>query len=340
MIVAGILSKEEFGVVTVALIGPTLITYIRDLGIDQATIKYATQYKTENNTEKLKNVITRGTVFEVILGTVFTAISLLLSGLMANILERPTIVSLIQIASFIILADALLKAAQSAFIGYEKMKHYSITLILHSTLKTGLMVILVTLSFGPYGAIIGNAISYLSAGLISIALLYLTVIKKLQKQAGQLQLISTAKTMLTFGLPLSIAMRARILGLIAAHLSSGVPSLLISLWWINKNYNATVDWKSSTKILAASAFSAVLTYLVLNQINLASWISLLVGAAVFLGTYMITTPFIGAIDYSDTKNLKDLLKSLGPLGPIVNPLLYPIEKITSRTQKRSVESQQ
>jgi putative peptidoglycan lipid II flippase len=498
MAVAGILSESDFGLLTKALIGPTIITFIRDLGINQAIIKYTTQYRTENNTEKLKNIVTAGTVFEVILGIVFTAISLLLSGFMANVLEKPTMVPLIQIASFTILAGALLKAAQSAFIGYEKMQFHSVTLIVHSILKTGLMVLLVTLRFGVYGAIVGNAISHLSAGLIGIALLYLIVIKNIQKQEGQLQLVSTIRTMLKFGLPLSIAvmlvgvlsqfysfllaiytsdlvygnyqialnfamlvsifatsvttvmfptfsklkaqedpktvrnvfqysikytsllilpltfavmalskpgvetlfqnkyeyapfflslyviyflysavgnlsagaliksqgkthisMRITILtftvgfvlgmvlipqfgvlGLIATNLTAGMPSLIIALWWIYKNYNATVDWKSSTKILAASAFSAILAYWILNQLNLASWISLLLGTTVFLGTYMITAPLIGAINYNDTKNLKDLLKSLGPLGPIVNPLLYPIEKITSKTRKSNIKDQQ
>ncbi len=496
--IAGILSEAEFGLVTKALIGPTIITFIRDLGIDQAIIKYTIQYRTENNTEKLKNIVTAGIVFEVILGIAFTALSLLMSGFTAGVLEKPTIVPLIQIASFTILAGALLKAAQSVFIGYEKMQFHSVTLIVHSILKTGLMVILVTLRFGVYGAIIGNAISHLSAGLIGIALLYLIVIKNLQKQEGQLQLVSTIKTMLKFGLPLSIAamlvgvlsqvysfllaiyttdqvygnyqialnfailvsifatsiatvmlptfsklkahedpktvrsvfqysikytsllivpltfavmvlsksgvetlfqnkyeytpfflslyvisflyaaignlsagsliksqgktqvsMRITILtfivglvlgvvlipqfgvlGLIATNLTAGMPSLIIALWWINKNYKATIDWNSSTKILIASAFSAILAYLILNQLNLPSWINLLLGAAVFLGTYMITAPLIGAIDYDDTKNLKDMLKSLGPLGPIVNPLLYPIEKIASKTRKSKIKDQQ
>jgi stage V sporulation protein B len=498
MAVAGILSGEEFAILNIALIGPNLISAIKDLGIDQATIKYTTQYRTENDAEKLKNVITAGIVSEVLLGIVFTVISLILSGFMANILERPTIVPLIQIASFTILADALLKVTRSVFIGYDKMDLHSVTLIFHSIFKTGLMILLVTLQYGAYGATIGNAVAYLSAGLVSIALLYLIVFKKVHKQKGQLQLVSTLKAMLNFGLPLSISVmlvgvlsqfnsfllaiyttdllysnyqislnfailvsifatsvttvmfptfsklkahedpetlsnvfqysvkyasllivpltfavmalsqpgvetlfqnkyeyapfflslyvisflysvvgnlsvgaliksqgktqvnmrlmmlsftvgivlgvmlipQFGVLGLIATNLTAGIPSLIIALWWIYKNYNATVDWKSSTKILAASAFSAILAYLTLNQLNLASWISLLLGAAVFLGTYMITAPLIGAINYNDTKNLQDMLKSLGPLGPIVNPLLYPIEKITSKTRKSNIKDQQ
>ena len=143
MVVAGILSEEEFAILNIALIGPTLIDIIRDFGLYQSTIKYTTQYRTENNLEKLKNLITTAIFSEVLLGMLFTAVSLLLSEFMANILERPTIVPLIQIASFTILSSALLKMAQSAFIGYDKMNLHSVTLILHSILKTGLMILLV-----------------------------------------------------------------------------------------------------------------------------------------------------------------------------------------------------
>lgn len=499
MVVAGILSEAEFGVLTKALIGPAIIVFIKDLGIDQALIKYTTQYRTENNTEKLKNIVIVGVTSEIILGVVFTVVSLLLSGFMANTLEKPAIVPIIQIVSFVILADALLKAAQSTFIGYGKMQYHSVTLIVHSTLKTGLMVLLVTLEYGVYGASIGNAVSHLSAGLVGIAFLYLVVIRKLQKQEGRLQFVNTLKSILKFGLPLSVVailvgvlaqfynfllaiyttdqiygnyqialnfaalvsifsssittvmfptfskvkahedqktvrsvfqysvkytsllivpltfavivlskpgvqtlfpndyesaplflslyviaflysavgnlsaepliksqektnvnMRVTmltfivgiilgvalipqfgVLGLIATHLTAGIPGIIVTLWWIYKNYRTTVDWKSSTKIVASAALSAVLSYLIINQVNfLASWISLLIGAAVFLGTYMVTAPLIGAINHTDVKNLQDMLKSLGPIGSIVNPLLVPIEKITVRTQKSKSKNQQ
>jgi O-antigen/teichoic acid export membrane protein len=128
------------------------------LGIDQATIKYSTQYRVDGETRKLKNVILTSTLFEVILGAAFTIFSIVMSGVMATLLERPTIVPLIQIASFTILAGALLKAAQSVFLGYDKIELYSITLIVQSIFKTALMVVLVYLQYGEYGATIGNAV--------------------------------------------------------------------------------------------------------------------------------------------------------------------------------------
>ncbi|MCW4031695.1 MAG: oligosaccharide flippase family protein, partial [Candidatus Bathyarchaeota archaeon] len=48
MIVAGILSESEFGLVAIALMGPNLIASFRDWGVDWATIKYTAQYRSEN----------------------------------------------------------------------------------------------------------------------------------------------------------------------------------------------------------------------------------------------------------------------------------------------------
>ena len=77
-----------------------------------------------------------------------------------------------------------------------------------------------------------------------------------------------------------------VFGLLAVHISCGMPGILISLWWIKKHYNATIDYVSSTKILVASAFSGILTYAITSQLNFASWILLIIGTAVFLASYM------------------------------------------------------
>jgi len=492
-IIVGNALGEEYGLISIVLSGPLMITSIRDLGINQAIIKYSTQYRTENNSEKLKNIVIAGTSFNVILGIVFTLASFLLSGVMADILDRPTIVNLIQIASVMILADGLTKTVQSVFIGFEKMALHSLTHVFQSTLKTLLMIFLVVISLGVYGAILGQIIAYCAAALVSLALLYFAIIIKLRKKEYHFQFFSTIKTMLTFGLPLSIVMilsgvlaqfyvfitaiytsdlmisnyamainfgslvsvfassvvtvmfptfskiqgnddpqtlrsvfrysvkytsllivpltfavialanpgveslfqdefestslflslyvltflysaignlsagsliksqgktqvnmkitvltfvigvalslvlipTFQVLGLLAVQIFSGLPGLIIALWWINKNYHVTVDWLSSTKIVGISAFSATVTYFVINQFNLTSWIGLLVGTPIFLGTYIMGAPLIGAISYVDTKNLKEAVKSLGPLAFVIDVLLYPIEKISKTKQKSS-----
>jgi stage V sporulation protein B len=492
ILVARILSPSEYGLVAIALIAPNLIQIIRDLGIDQATIKYTAQYHSENNPTKIKNILAAEIAFEVLLGLTLSTFSYLLSGFLAtDVFNRPEIAPLIQIASLTIFGHALLKAAQSAFTGYEKMEYHSAILIVQSTLKTGLMILLVLLGLGTYGAIIGHTVAYLIAGLISIILLYIIIYKRLPKENNKVEVFVAIKNMLRYGLPISGSMILTgfltqfysfmiaiylsdqivgnyqaainfaviitffvtpvtttlfpvfskvnpktepetlrsifrssvkyasllvvpatfmlmalskpavstlfgtkyeytplylalylvfylytafgyssagtilkgqgktqlhlkitliksiigvtlsltlipmfgIFGFLAAFLVADVPSLIIALWWIRKNYNATIDWQSSAKILSASMIAAIITYAMVSVLNLANWINLIIGAIIFLATYLFTAPLIGAINQTDTKNLKEMLKALGPLAPIFNIPLYLITKLSSLFQK-------
>jgi O-antigen/teichoic acid export membrane protein len=492
MVVAGILSEGDYGLVAIALTGPNLIGIFRDWGVDWATIKYTAQYRSENKEAKVKNVLASVVIFEILLGFSLSIFSFFISGFMANALGRPNIVPLIQIASFAILAEALMKATQACFTGYEKMEYHSVTSIVLSTLKAVLMISLAILGFGTYGAIVGTTVGYLIAGVVSVILMYVTIYKPLQKkEVDKLEIFATIKTLFRYGLPLSVSAvvtgfltqiynvllynyctdapignyqvalnfaslvtffvmpiltvllpafskldsqkeretlgnvfqfsvkyaallivplssmvmvlsqpavatifgekyssaplylmlyvvtflytafgylsvdnilksqgrtdinmkltlitsaialgmnlilipKFGILGLLAANIVSGIPSLFIALWWIKKNYAATINWASSTKILLASLLAAAVTYLATFQLNLASWITLIIGVAIFLATYLITTPLAGAITQADVQNFKHMAMGLGPLAPILILPLSLIERLINIFQR-------
>jgi stage V sporulation protein B len=493
MIVAGILSESDYGLVAIALTGPNLIAVFRDWGLDWATIKYTAQYRAENKIVKIKNVMAALSFFEIILGFSLSIISLFLSGFLAtNIFNRPDITPLIQIASFTIFADALMKAAQAVFTGYEKMEYHSITSVLFSTLKSGFMILLVILGLGAFGATLGTTIAYLISGIISIILLYIIIYRNIPGQdTNKLEIFPTLKTLLKYGLPLSISaiisgflaqfynvlipifctdllvgnlqvalnfafivtffvmpvitvllpafskldskkeretlgnvfqfsvkyaallivpvalavitlskpgvstifgekysysslylslyvvtfiytafgylsveniiksqgktdvnMKLTlitsaiglilnlmliptfgILGLLVTNIVSSIPSLIIALWWIKKKYNATINWVSSTKILLASTLSAAITYLVISIMNLASWITLIIGGIIFLALYLVTTPLVGAITQADVQNFKHMANGLGPLAPVFMFPLSFIEWLTKILQR-------
>jgi lipopolysaccharide exporter len=206
MLVAGILSGSDYGLVAIALVGPNFIAIFRDWGVDWATIKYTAQYRSENKQANVESVLVTLISFELLLGFILSMISFLLSGFLANILDRPNIVPLIQIASFTIFADALLKASQAAFTGYERMEFHSVSSIVYSSLKTTFMTLLVVLGFGTFGAIIGLTVAYLFSGIFAIALLYFAIFKNLRKQGNnKLEIRATIKTLFRYGLPLSIS---------------------------------------------------------------------------------------------------------------------------------------
>jgi hypothetical protein len=119
-----------------------------------------------------------------------------------------------------------------------------------------------------------------------------------------------------------------ILGLLATNIISGVPSMMIALWWIKKKFNATIDCTSSAKIILASTLATIVTFMVTPQLNINRWITLIIGALIFLVVYLTAAPLTGAIKKADIQNFKDVLKGLGPLGSLLNiPLLF-IEKLT------------
>ena len=492
MVVAGILSEGDYGLVAIALTGPTLIGIFRDWGVDWATIKYTAQYRSENKEADVKNVIASVVIFEILLGFSLSIFSFFVSGYMATALERPNIVPLIQIASFTIFAEALMKATQASFTGYEKMEYHSITSIVLSTLKAGLMITLAVLGLGTFGAVVGTTVAYLLAGVFSIILLYAKIYKPLKKQyIDKLEIFATIKTLFRYGLPLSISaiiggflsqfynvllaifcsdllignlqvalsfgsfvtffvmpvltvllpafskldsQRERemlghvfqfsvkyasllivpvafmvmalsqpivstifdgkyshsplylalyvvtfvytacgylsieniiksqgktdvnmkltlvssavalvlnvvliptfgIIGFLATNIVSGVPSLIIALWWIKKNYCATINWASSAKILFASTLAAVTTYVVVSQLNLPSLVNFIIGAVIFLSTYMVTTPIVGAVNKSDIHTFKEMVHGLGPLAPLLILLLSLVERLTTIFQK-------
>jgi O-antigen/teichoic acid export membrane protein len=484
------LSPAEIGIISAVMTAPNLIKTFRDLGIDQATIKFTAQFRSEKSTAKAKQVLAAESLFEIVLGFVLFAISFFLSDVISNILDRPTIVPLIQIASLIVFGEALLKAAQSAFTGYERMGLHSTTLVIHSFFKTGLMIFLVQSGYGPTGAIIGDTISYLIAGIISIIILYFSIYKNLQKPNG-LRLIATIKYMIKYGLPVSIAWIINafltqfyqfliviystdlllgnyyiavsfavlvtfiviplttilfpafskidaqkeidlmksvfkssvkysalivvpstfavialaqsaistlfgkqyeftpiyvtlyvviylyaaigslsvdnliksqgrtdinlkltlitaamglslsviliplfgIMGLLATYLVAGIPSTLLALWWVRKHFKVTIDWLSSAKILIASGIAASITYLIVSNSNIASWIILVTGAMIFFLVYLVAAPVLGAVNRQDIKYFKETVKVLGPFATLFNIPLNIIEKLINIFQK-------
>ena len=59
------LSQEELGIILAVMTAPNLIKTFRDLGIDQATIKYTAQYRSEKRMVKVKQVLAAESLFEI-----------------------------------------------------------------------------------------------------------------------------------------------------------------------------------------------------------------------------------------------------------------------------------
>lgn len=204
IIIARLLGPDNMGIYAIAVAAPNVIITFRDWGVNMAMVKYSAQYNSENNVAKIRSIFVSGLLFEIILGLALTVFSIVISGFLADVFQRPAISQLIQIASLFILSGALINAATAAFTGMERMHLNSIMLIVQSLVKTALIIGLVVLGLGTLGAIIGFSVAVLVAGITGLLLMY-TIYASLPKQTGtKLELGLTTKTMLKYGFPLSI----------------------------------------------------------------------------------------------------------------------------------------
>ena len=227
--IARILGSDQYGLYIIVLAAPALIVTFRDWGINSAMIKFTAQYRAEERIAEIRSIFLTGVLFEVILGIVLSLLSFAFAGFLATSLyNRPSIAPLIEIASFSILAGAIVTAATAAFVGFEKMELNSIMLVFQSIFKTALIVVLVILGLGAPGATIGFIISAFIGGLIGIALVWKLYADLPKSDGYALQLKAYLTTMLTYALPLSFA----------AILSSLLPhfySFLLPIHYSNDN---------------------------------------------------------------------------------------------------------
>jgi O-antigen/teichoic acid export membrane protein len=141
------------------------------------------------------------------------------------------------------------------------------------------------------------------------------------------------------GFPLSIALTSQfgVIGIILTALVAGLPSLIISLQWIKKNYNLTIDLVSSVKILFSSAFAGVAAYMLQASLGFNSLVDLIVGVATFSIVFLPSILLTRTINKTDIENLRQMTTSLGPVSRLLNPALNLIEKLLMLINKSTKE---
>lgn len=207
IIMARLMEPAEYGLYTIALVPSVTICLFHDWGMTQAIAKYIAQYRTMGKDEEIHDIIVTGLAFKAATGLALSIVSLFLANFIAiAVFNRPETAPLISIASFAVLSDSLLTASQSNFTGFERMELTSFAMTCQAILKTAVAPILVLLGYGALGAVVGYAVSYLIAGIISVLTLYFLLFKNLKKPINHItSKIKTLKKLLRYGVPLSIS---------------------------------------------------------------------------------------------------------------------------------------
>jgi O-antigen/teichoic acid export membrane protein len=148
-----------------------------------------------------------------------------------------------------------------------------------------------------------------------------------QGQTGFFLKMGLLTGVISFPLGYFLIMNFGVVGLIVTTLIAGVPSLVMALFFIKKNYRLTVDWNYSVRILVSSLLTSLVTYLLVLQLPFASWVKLLLGACIFFSILIPALLVSRSVIRSDIANLRFMAGSVGALGRIINKLLSLIERI-------------
>jgi O-antigen/teichoic acid export membrane protein len=148
-----------------------------------------------------------------------------------------------------------------------------------------------------------------------------------QGQTRVILYLSSLTAAIGFPMGYMLIMNFGVLGLIITSLTSGLPSLFISVGWIKRHYGVTVDWASSGKICLSSAITAVLTYVIILQLHNASWIRLVVGVVVFMVILFPTLLLTRSVNRVDICNAREMISAFGPLGRVLNVVLSFVQKV-------------
>jgi len=202
-----LLSPAEYGLYTIAMTPSLTINLFRDWGVNSAITKHIAGFRARDKDGEIRSVIVAGLAFEVMTGFALSIVSLLLASFIASaVFHRPESSYAISIMSVTIFSGALLTVAQSSFIGFERMKLNSLTVVCQSIVKTVTGPVLVIAGYGVLGAVIGYTTSFLAAGIIGLAILYIFLFRPLRKsKIGRSEISKTLKAMLKFGVPISIS---------------------------------------------------------------------------------------------------------------------------------------
>jgi O-antigen/teichoic acid export membrane protein len=196
--------------------------------------------------------------------------------------------------------------------------------------------LVMSLSEPAVSTLFGNAYENAPLFLALLAISYLYVLlgdlstNNLINSQGQTKFILKL-TILTavIGFPVGSILISQfgVIGLIIISLIDGLPSVFISLYWIKKRYNLTVDWRSSARILLSSAITAIITYVVVTQIEFFSSVRLLLGVLLFFAILIPCMLITRAITVLDINNLRNISSGLGALRSPILLVLKALEKL-------------
>ena len=251
-IIARILGSEQYGIYTISTIIPTLLLLFVDPGIDQGITKYAASLQTKGQKDRIPKLLAHGILLKTTLATAaFAACFIFADQFAIHILNRPEIAPevtwYIQLASAMIIFQAIWTTINSAFVGLDRTQYNALTTTIQATIKGVIAPILVIIGLSITGALLGYVISLLMASLLGISLFIIKIYRPLNhSNTSNGKIAGNVKTLIRYGLPLYIS-------ILIGGFALQYQNILLSIFTTNHeigNYKAAMNFTVIVSSLA------------------------------------------------------------------------------------------
>jgi len=238
IIVARLLGPLSYGLYTLSLTIPTLLVALSDVGMNSALIRLPARVRSEGDHARANRLIKQGFLLKLAVSTVAFLICYAGSTMIATmVLNRPELTPFIQLASLMIVFQAVFDAASSSFIGQDLMQYSAGAQIMQAILKGTLGPALVFVGLGITGAISGYLLALAAASATSATILFSRYVRYLTHTSDSAS--SEMRALLGYGLPLYLAailsaFLTQYQNIVLAHFASNVEIGNFSAVW---NFN-------------------------------------------------------------------------------------------------------
>jgi len=256
IIIARILGSELYGLYTVSTVFPQLLLLFVNPGINQGIMKYAASLKIKGEGNRISKLVIHGLLIKTTLGIIATIVCFTFSNLFAtNMLRRPEITFYIQIASLVILLQAISATMNYAFIGIDKTEYSTLLTNIQALTKAALSTTLVILGLGITGALTGYILSLLAACIFGIFTFLFKIYNPLRKNGDCKDgLLKSLRLLVRYGFPLYLS--ALILGLTAQY-----QNILLAMFASNEdigNFKAAINFTTLISTFSTPIATALL----------------------------------------------------------------------------------
>ena len=226
IIVARLLGPSSYGLYTLAIVIPTLLISLSDAGMNFALVRLPAKLRSVGDHARASRLIRLGFLLKLVISTVAFLICYAGSTVIATtVLNRPELAPFIQLASLLIIFQAIFDATNNSFIGQDLMQYSASVQIMQAILKGTLGPALVLTGLGIRGALAGYVLALAAAGLTGAAVLFTRHVRSSPHTSDLVSM--ELRELLGYGLPLYLS---SILGvfltqyqnIVLAHLASNV----------------------------------------------------------------------------------------------------------------------